>query len=303
MATAKRKTRKKTRAGWLVAAIAALLLAALIGYMAANASVVRVRRARVAVPDLPSAFEGNTLLYVSDIDLCGWNTPRKSAALMMRLQELRPDILLLGGDYTSPSVIESLNRPLNRAPSLDAKRARMDFFLLIKDFYAPLGKFAVAAPEDGDLDDLRGAAESGGVRLLHGDAAKLESDGGAIWLKGCADGERGAGSAFQRGDCVIAAAWSPDAFPLMLTSEAKDGGPWIDLLLSGHTHGGQISVLGRSILSLSTQERQFPGGWSLQNGVPVLVGSGVGCEGANLRLGSAPEVWLITLTAKPAEAE
>ena len=303
MARGKRKARKRTRAGWLAAAFVALVLAALVGYMAANASVVRVRRARVAVPDLPPAFEGKTLLYISDIDLCGWNTPRKSAALMMRLQELQPDILLLGGDYTSPSVIDSLNRPLNRGPSLDAKRARMDFFLLINDFYAPLGKFAVAAPEDGDLDDLRGAAESGGVRLLYGDAAKLESDGGAIWIKGCAEGERDAGSAFRRDDCVIAAVWSPDAFPMLVTSEAKDGGPWIDLMLSGHTHGGQIAVLGRSILSLSAQERQFPGGWSLQNGVPVLVSSGLGCEGANLRLGSVPEVWLITLAAKAAEAE
>ena len=304
---AKKKRKKSISRGRRIAlaACAALLagLLALFGAAALNADVVRVRRARVAVPDLPPAFEGRTLLYLCDLDLCGRNTAQKSAALMSRLQELAPDLLVLGGDYTSESVWDRLNRAQDGGFSEASRRARTDFFRLIKDFRAPLGKFAVAAPEDADLPDLANAMAEGGVRLLSGDAAEVTLDGAALWIEGYADGVRDAGAAFLRGDCVIAAAWSPSAFPMMVTSEAKDGGPWADMVLSGHTHGGQINLFGRSVLSLSAQEQQFPAGWSLQNGVPVLVSSGVGCEGANLRLGSAPEAWLIVLTAGSEAAE
>ena len=75
-----------------------------------------------------------------------------SAAVMSRLQELAPDLLVLGGDYTSESVWDRLNRAQDGGFSEASRRARTDFFRLIKDFRAPLGKFAVAAPEDGLKD-------------------------------------------------------------------------------------------------------------------------------------------------------
>ena len=94
---------------------------------------------------------------------------------------------------------------------------------------------------------------------------------------------------------MIVTAYSPSLLPILLTSEAGDGGQWSDLTLCGHTHGGQVRLFGRSALELNRQEQRYLSGWSVDNGHPILVTEGVGCEGANLRLGSAPEVWLITL--------
>lgn len=293
---------KKTRgSGRLALAVFAALLTAVLtltGIAALNANTVCLRRARVRVGDLPAAFEGKTVLFASDIDLCGLNTPRKAAALFNRLQQLDPDILLLGGDYTSKSLLEILNSGEDRTATDRMRRAQTDFFRLIADFHAPLGKFAIAAPEDPDPDALRRIMAETGLRPLFDDSARIDADGDALWIAGISSaGLRNVGAAYQRSDCVIAAAWSPTAFPMMVTSEARDGGPWADLLLSGHTHGGQFHLFGRTALALDDQERRYSPGWRLENGVPVLVSSGVGCEGVNLRLGSRAEVWLITLTA------
>ena len=94
---------------------------------------------------------------------------------------------------------------------------------------------------------------------------------------------------------MLAVAYGPDVLPVMLTSEAADGGQWADLALCGHTHGVQLRLFGRSVLPLSQREQRYLSGWHTENGLPILITQGVGCEGINLRLGSTPEVWLITL--------
>ena len=125
-----------------------------------------------------------------------------------------------------------------------------------------------------------------GVRPLFNDRAALSRNGDTLWLTGICHQSanlNSAGSLFRRGDCVISVAYSPSVLPVLLTSEASDGGQWNDLLLCGHTHGGQVRLFGRSALALSEQDTQ-----------------GVGCEGFNVRLGTEPEVWLLTLRGKQA---
>lgn len=276
-----------------------MLLAAIVGVGMLNAGVVRVRKAEVVLADLPAGFDGVRLLYASDIDLCGLNTPDKAGALFSQLQALSPDILVLGGDYNSTSLPEVLNRPAGTTGSLsDALDARTSFFHYIQSFDAPLGKFAITAPEDQDWEGLKRLMEDCGVRPLINERAALRSGDDTLWLAGiCEAGANlnAAGRAFQRNDCVVAVAYSPDALPILLTSEASDGGPWADMTLCGHTHGGQIRLFGKSILDLSRQEQRYLSGWNTETGQPILTTTGVGCETVNIRLGSTPEVWLITL--------
>ena len=84
MAT-KIKTNKKPGKGDKIALgiFAALLLiiiiTACLGMI--NASLLRIRRAEVVLPDLPRGFDGKTLLYASDIDIFGINTPTRMGIL------------------------------------------------------------------------------------------------------------------------------------------------------------------------------------------------------------------------------
>lgn len=298
MASRRKNNRKMGRAGRIALralAALALLLLLVCGAGALNAGVVRVRRATVQLPDLPPAFDGKTLLYASDIDLCGLNTAQKSGALFERLQALEPDMLILGGDYNALSLLEILNRSVDHEAAM---RARSDFFRYISAFEAPLGKYAIAAPEDAEQDALAAQMREAGVQPLFNDRAELRLGADALWIVGVSAETaslNAAGSAFARDDCVIVAAYSPTVLPVLVTSEARDGGGWADLALTGHTHGGQARLFGRTALSLDAQEQRHLSGWTMENALPILITSGVGCEGLNLRLGTEPEVWLITL--------
>lgn len=302
MATRKKTNKKPEKAGKTVlSAFAYLLLiivvTAVIGL--GNASLLRIRRAEVVLPDLPQSFNGKTLLYASDIDLCGINTPSRTGALFDQLQSLHPDMLILGGDYNSTSLPDKLNRPQSNADdNARALDSRSDFFHYISAFHAPLGKYAIASTEDLQWDILRGVMEANGVQPLINSKIDIHSGPDTLWLAsicGRVSNLNEAGRAFSRDDCVLVIAEGPDNLPVLLTSEAADSGPWADMVLCGHTHGGQIRLFGRCLLSLTDAETRFLSGWNTQSGLPILTTEGIGCEGINLRLGTEPEVWLITL--------
>jgi len=300
------KSNKKPGIGGRIALVffAVLLLgiALIFGLGVANASLIRIRRAEVVLSDLPQTFDGTTLLYASDIDLCGINTPSRAGILFNQLQSLKPDILVLGGDYNSVSLLERLNQANQEDVNVSDKLAdRSDFFYYIKAFQAPLGKFAVASIEDPEWSDLRRVMEDNGVQPLFNGKVDIHDNGFRIWLVGICSNVTNlndAAKAFSKNDCVIAIAEGPDVLPILLTSEARDSGQWIDLALCGHTHGGQIRLFGRNVLSVSDTEQRFLTGWNTQSGIPILTTEGVGCEGLNLRLGTEPEIWLITLKSQ-----
>ena len=301
MAKRKKKNQKPGKNGRfaLIAFIALLLcLGILVGISIINASLLRIRRAEVWLPDLPRGFDGRTVLYASDIDLCGLNDAKKAGELFERLQSMHPDMLILGGDYHSPSLLEILNRSDNTADKPSEMIEQQRLFKMLASFEAPLGKFAITAPEDTDQETLEQLIKASGICPLINDRTAIRLGGDTLWLAGiCKESANlnSAGSTFSREDCVLVVAFSPTVLPILLTSEASDGGQWADLALCGHTHGGQILLFGRSVLPLDSREQRFLSGWSTDTGLPILVTQGVGCEAINLRLGSAPEVWLITL--------
>ena len=302
MATRKKTNKKPGRGGRIALGLFATLLLALVvtaGIGLVNANLLRIRKAEVVIPNLPQHFDGTTLLYASDIDLCGLNTPDRAGEVFNQLQSLHPDALILGGDYNSTSLLDKLNRP-NGSVDDEAKMlsARSSFFHYISAFQAPLGKYAIASTEDLQWQNLRQVMVDNGVKPLINEKIDLHVDGDKLWLVGISgkvSNLNRASSAFSKDDCVIVIAEGPDVLPVLLTSEAADNGSWADLILCGHTHGGQIRLFGRNVLSLSEAEQHFRSGWNTQSGTPILTTGGIGCEGLNLRLGTMPEVWLITL--------
>jgi len=302
MATRKKTNKKPGRGGRIALGLFAALLLALVvtaGIGLVNANLLRIRKAEVVIPNLPQHFDGTTLLYASDIDLCGLNTPDRAGEVFNQLQSLHPDALILGGDYNSTSLLDKLNRP-NGSVDDEAKMlsSRSSFFHYISAFQAPLGKYAIASTEDLQWQNLRQVMVDNGVKPLINEKIDLHIGSDTLWLVGISgkvSNLNRASSAFSKDDCVIVIAEGPDVLPVLLTSEAADNGSWADLILCGHTHGGQIRLFGRNVLSLSEAEQRFRSGWNTQSGTPILTTEGIGCEGLNLRLGTMPEVWLITL--------
>lgn len=297
-----RKSARRRTMLVLLACLAAGLALLLVG-MRVNARTVHVRYATVRLEDLPEEFDGTRILYLSDVDLLTGADVRAAAALMRRLQTLRPDLLLLGGDYASATLFERLNsgsglsdRALERLVN-----ARSSWIGSLKSFTAPLGKFAVAGEADALPESLRLAMDSAGIGLLEDEFALLTRNDARLALVGLRDSGAemrdlsAVSGRVSRGDCVLVLAHNPSAFVSVQTAEAADGGAWADLVLCGHTHGGQIVVAGRSALTLDEFEARYLSGWRREGGVAQLTSAGVGCTGVNLRLGSEAEVHLITL--------
>ena len=291
----RKQKKRKYRAGlWVALAVTACLLV-FAGVMAVNAATLHLKRATVYIEDLPPAFEGRTILYAADIDLKSHADAKRAAAAFDRLQVLMPDLLVLGGDYTSPTVMDLINQ----SPPANASDFRRDFFYYIRDFRTTLGKVMIAAPDDVRIGPLHDLAAETGFTLLNHDAATLRLGSDVVHVVGLGQDYSGFSDLsrrFKQHECVVALAWSPAQFPAVMISEAKDSGHWVDLALAGHTHGGQINLFGHGILSLGQREKQYLSGWDRETGVPMLTTSGMGCEGVDMRLGSEAEVWLITLT-------
>lgn len=297
------KQKKKNRspglriAAWIFLAAAVVLLG-VFADAAVTARLARVERVTIFAADLPAPFEGLKILYVSDIDLVGLTTASGVARLFHRLEALDPDVLILGGDYANDSIWDRINGTGTEA-SLEKKRRAL--FAALKDFNCPYGKYAVAGDNEQDAENLAAEMALGGIKLLSDAAVFLEKEGAKIALVGLSDDSDGktdygaVASAFKKGDYVIVAAHNPSAVTSVLTAEAEDAGSWCDLLLTGHNHGGQALLFGRTLLRLTPRETRYLSGWHKESGTFVLVSEGLGCEAANLRLGTSAQVHLITL--------
>lgn len=289
------KKRRGRLGAWAALALAAAL-AAFIGWTALCARTVHVRRAEVALSDLPASMDGTTLLFLSDFSLCGTNTPAQAAKLVQRLQSLHPDALLLNGDFSAPSLMDRLN---GRSGADETNLGPLTAAL--KDFPAPMGKFAVSGERDGAAESLALRLSPGGVTLIDGQIAVLSNGTDAVGLAGIGANTRDVSALAKQvrgAQCVIALMHSPGQAVDVRISEAADGGAWADLMLSGHTLGGQIRLFGRTLTPLTEAEKKAVSGWSADGGAPLLTSQGLGCEGLNLRLGTQAEAWLITLRAK-----
>ena len=262
-----------------IAAVVALAVLGCLGWMFLSAMTVHLKRRTVQLPDLPAAFSGTRILYLTDFRLHGLNGLAATDSLLAQLQGVRPDLLILGGNYVDSGAI-----------SLES------LFSRFAAFPTNLGICAVAGAND-DLAALKAACEHSGITLLNNSGVPLQKDGASLYILGLAPmtGDLDAAASYVRsGQCVIAVANDPGCIPRLNTAEAADGGRWLDLCLCGHNLGGQMVVAGRTLLTLSEHQRRYLSGWILDS-IPILISQGLGCQWLNLRLNTEAEAWLITL--------
>lgn len=290
---------------WVIAGIFIIIGIFIFGSLAAGyviSRITHVERVALMLDDLPAEFDGTTILYVSDVDMTGLSGYRSAAALFEKLGRLNPDILILGGDYANPSLFERINGSAD-ASAMAEKRRKL--FSALSDFRAPLGKFAVAGDND-PPDTLAEELSLGGIALLSDSAVRIRAGDASLVIAGLSDHSGGLTnySALSANcaakDCVVVAAHNPASITGILTAEAQDSGTWSDVILTGHTHGGQAVLAGRSLFKISSAEGRYGVGWSKESGVHVLVSEGLGCETLNFRLGTRSTAHLITLKQKSA---
>ena len=281
--------------------------------MIVQGNVIAVRCVELPLRDLPPAFEGTTLVYLSDLHMTTLSPPGKMAALMKQLEKIQPDLLILGGDYTGNDILGEL-AVRNSREIYGSKQAEMRefFFLSLADFEAPLGKFAVAGDMDNLLErsaqtSLADAAAMGGVKLLRDETARIEKDGQTLALTGVDEWRTGIqdtrtpARGLRSGDCVILVCHNPEALPQLAAQPGEDGAQWIDAALTGHTLGGQIKIGGRELFNPLAGDERYSAGWHMESGVKLLISEGLCGSFLPLRLGTRSEIHVITLRRQTSE--
>ena len=279
----KRKTRVPGRLARLMALMPTSSALLYPWYLAAQLDTVRDERAYDA---LPEAFSGLRIAFFSDVHYGVLFKEDRVRALVERVNALTPDLIIMGGDYG------------------EDPHGAIRFFELTPRFQARWGVLAAIGnhdrmgSDDNSLESLKTAMLHAGVIPLVNDAWLLKREGRTLafagiddFYNGCPDWERvRAGCA--EADFTVFIPHTPDVLPQIA---ASPDGVFYDLLLCGHTHGGQVAVLGHSVHPTAKTGDRYRSGWYHENGADILVTNGVGTTGFPVRLGARPQLHLITL--------
>jgi predicted MPP superfamily phosphohydrolase len=242
----------------------------------------RVVQREVTVSGLDPRFDGLRIAHLSDLHV-GTLTPRSWGHAWSRAANLRePDLAVVTGDM----VTSGTEFHEDVADVIGALRAKDGVFVSMgnHDYF-------------GGGEPLITFLRARGVAVLRNEGVAIERDGATLWLAAIDDTwtrRDDLARALEKrpaGACALLLAHDPEKF-----DAAASAG--VALVLSGHTHGGQIAVpfLSRW-LGLANLAHRYRVGFYRRGESTLYVHPGLGTTGPPLRLGIAPEVTVLVLRA------
>ena len=284
-----------TRRRFLVGAGAAAAGLALYAGEIARHEVQVVSRP-IDILNLPTAFNGLRLLQLSDIHLDEFTEPSFLERIVRRANALAPDIVLLTGDFITKGSLTFLA----------ARHAAHRCAELLAGLACPL-RFAILGNHDVSVSApmVVAALEGNGIPVLVNRHVAVDRSGDRLWICGADE----PGTSRPNLDQTVPA--RPDA-PVILMAHPPDyadrvlqhpRGPMVDLMLSGHSHGGQVRLPFAGPLVLPPLGRKYVQGLFRFNRMQLYVNRGIGTVGLPFRLNCPPEMTVLTLRpAVPATA-
>ncbi len=245
-----------------------------------NTARIQVRHNHIHLPALPAEFDGYTILHLSDlhVDI----NPGAMHRLIELLHEIEYDLCVLTGDYrgqTFGPIEETL-----------AGMARIRTHLE-DPVYAVLGNHDTIRMVPG-MEDM-------GIRMLLNESETICRDNARIRLAGIDDAhyfrvdnmEKAIADA-ERDECTILLSHTPEIFRQAAHAD-------FNLLLAGHTHGGQICLPGGIPITLDSvlPRHMGSGAWRYRN-MLGYTSTGVGSSVVTVRYNCPPEITLHHLQKK-----
>ena len=281
---------KKKKAIIIVFLILLALVLILTAWAVANNKNLKITKYVLKENGVPKSFSGYKIAQVSDLH--NMEIGDKNERLIESIKEVSPDIIVLTGDL------------------VDSKRTNyqvaIDFLEKIKGI-APC--YYVYGNHESRLDDLEiltNGLNSAGVKILNDEKIKIEKDGSFITLVGItdpsfevdykSDGEEKSikntldGFDLKREEFTILLSHRPEYFDLYKKYE-------IDLVLSGHTHGGQfvLPFIGGLYVPNQGFFPEFDYGKFSESGTKMIISRGIGRSTFPLRFNNNPELVVVEL--------
>lgn len=265
----------RSRAAWIGAAGLAGLTGLAYSTLVEPARP-RLERVTLRLPQLPVGLAGLRIGQLSDLHLGHMHTARNARWAVAELLRERPELIVITGDFVS------------------FETAIADLPDLLRPLQAPLGVFAVPGNHDHweGLSAIEQLLQPLGVEFLVNQQRLLEWRGSHFCLAGLDDLWNG------KPDYVATLAEVADIFTILLShapdSAAEAARYGVDLQLSGHTHGGHISLPLLGPFSLPKYGLKHASGHEYIEAMQLYVSRGLG--GMPLRFGCPPELTILTLT-------
>ncbi|MBP5406828.1 metallophosphoesterase [bacterium] len=225
----------------------------------------------------PKIERDTRIVQISDIHFSRVIDERFAGKIVPLINGLKPDLVLFTGDYMDKGIV----RPQKIAE-------------IMRKIDSPMGKFAISGNHEfitGYFDCLD-FIEENGFEVMDGRVLEV---GRNIVLGGVMDRSAEQTDVYYHEDFKVLSQFKSKNFNIYMKHrpELADGdSSHFDLMLSGHTHGGQIFPF---VILVKIFNRYLAGLYELGGGAKLYVSRGTGSWGPPVRFGAAPEITLIEL--------
>lgn len=260
-----------------------LTLIIILGSCASGKGVGRIKKYDFTHQDIPTAFNEYRIAFISDLHYKSLFTEKRLSKLIKTINKLNPDILLMGGDY---------HEGCEYLPEL---------FERLTHINVPDGIWGVLGNNDYNAcyDEILIEMERNHIHLLEQSIDTIQRKDDRIIVAGIRnpfDLKQNGISPTQTlslDDFVILLVHTPDYAEQVPIDNT-------DLVLAGHTHGGQVTMFGlyAPIIPSKYGQRFRTGLKYNSNGIPIIITNGIGTSNKNIRMFAPSEVILITLRSK-----
>ncbi len=239
--------------------------------------LIETKAITIESSQIPTEFDGKKIVFLTDIHYGSFFDIDRVNNLVNQTNALDPDIILLGGDYVTDnsSNVESV-------------------FSALSKLRAPLGVYGVLGNNDPKNVSIT-AMESAGINYIGNNGFWIENNSSRIRVGGVADMDTDVPNQLPilngvtTSDFVILVTHKPDYFPEVSMSK-------VDLVLAGHTHGGQITFFGLYAPFVSSKYGQeYVTGEKKSGNDTMIISNGLGMVWAPVRFFARPQIIVITL--------
>jgi uncharacterized protein len=240
---------------------------------------VQITRQRIRLVRLPKSFDGFRIAQLSDLHISPFMPADEIRRFVTITNQLKPDLVVMTGDY------------LSWDPA-----AQREVVQALAGLRAPYGVFGSLGNHESITDTEESitrlfAAQN--IHILRQERAAIRLGGEMLNLIGIDDS--------ITDDSEVKGLVMPGTVNIVLNHNPNDFDQAVelgfDLMLAGHTHGGQLSLesLHRG-LSLARMETPYVSGWFQKSGGQLYVNRGIGTTMLPIRLGARPEITILELS-------
>jgi len=269
------------RRSFLAAAGSTTLLALAASYpVAIERTRVEINRYRIPVDGLPASFHGFTLAHLTDLHLGPLVSASFVAGVVERINRLRADMIVCTGDYVrARDTREEIDRVWPLLAGLQAAQGTCSV-LGNHDHWADFARSRYWLERTGQ--DIRHKCRI----IRRGPDRLFVAGAGDLWEDRLGIDQAFAGT--DEGACRVLLAHNPDTVDTPFTTP-------VSLVVSGHTHGGQVVVPGVGPPVLPVRNKAYASGLIETPKTRLFISRGIGWSILPVRFNCAPEIALLEL--------